>query len=329
VSRHLAAPAGPWYSHPGEWHPLLDDWSRMYPGCVRLHEWEQVGGQKVRGLTLGDDGQPRPVRLLVTVPHAHEPAPTAAIVNLAGELLREWRWDIQYPGSQAGGRFSFGLLRKLLITLLPDTNSQGRARSPRRGWDGELDNEEFLKIAFGEAGDGERFGRYPEWRWEEHRPRRVGIVYEEIEPGVWVEPNTSHRSTHSRAIDTLLARYRYTHYLEMHQHEGDEAALLPADLDEFPSESQAQIGEWSDAVLRAWEAAEIVHKGSYVPYPGQPRQQLFRHWWAGRCPGMLRLSTETRNNRHVTTGEPTPLDRQFRSAETALEATLQHLAALE
>ena len=315
----------PWYSHPNEWQPLLEEWRRHYPGCLKLHEWGQLGGQKVRGLTLGDDGQPRPVRLLVAVPHAHEPAPTAAIVNTAASLLREWRWDIQYPGSQQAGRVAHALLRRCLITLLPDTNSQGRARSPRRVWDGELDNEAFLKVAFGEAADGERFGRYPEWREAEHHPRRIGIVYEEIEPGVWVEPNTSRRSTHARAMDELFARYRYTHYLDMHQHEGDEAALLPARFPDLALDAQAELRDWAGAVLAAWEDAGIRHKGSYIPYEGQPRQQLFHDWGRGRCPGMLQLTTETRNNRHVTTGEPTPPERQYRSAATALRATLLHL----
>jgi hypothetical protein len=317
----------PWYSHPQEWQPLLDQWSRTYPGCMTLHAWTQPGGQRVRGLTLGDDGRPRPVRLLVAVPHAHEPAPTAAVVNLAARLLRNWRWDIQYPGSQGEARTAHAALQGCLITLLPDTNSQGRARSPRRAWDGELDNDEFLKIAFGEAADGERFGRYPEWRWEEHRPRQVGIVYEEIEPGLWVEPNTSRRSTHARAMDELFARYAYTHYLDMHQHEGDEAALLPASFHELSPPRQAEVSRWADAVLAAWQAAGITHKGSYVPYSGQPRQQLFRDWWAARCPGMLQLTVETRNNRHVHSGEPTSREQQHRSAALALDATLQHLCA--
>jgi hypothetical protein len=315
-----------WYSHPEEWQPLLDQWQRLYPGCAQLHEWTQLGGQKVRGLTLGDDGRPRPVRLLVAVPHAHEPAPTAAIITLAATLLRELRWDIQYPGSQQGGRSSQALLGRCLITLLPDTNSQGRSRSPRRCWDGELDNEAFLKVAFGEAADGERFGRYPEWREAEHHPRQAGIVYEEIEPGLWVEPNTSRRSTHARAMDELFARYRYTHYLDMHQHEGDEAALLPSGFEELASEAQAKIRGWAEAVLAAWDEAGIRHKGSYVPYQGQPRQQLFRDWWAGRCPGMLTLTTETRNNRHIPTDEPTSMERQYRSAKVALQATLLHLS---
>lgn len=314
-----------WVSHPAEWQPALDRWQREYPDPIKLHEWAQFapGGapaERVRGLTLGDDGRERPIRLLVAVPHAHEPAPTAAIVDLAAQLITGQQWD----GTPAEVKRE-EILRQCLLTLLPDTNSQGRARSPRRVWNGEVDNDEFLKVAFGEAADGQRFGRYPEWRLSEHQPRRVGIVYEQLEPDLFVEPNTSRRSTHSRALEELFARYRYTHYLDMHQHEGDEAALLPADFEERPADQQGHLIAWADAVLGAWEAAGIRHKGRYIPYRGQPRQQLFRQFWAGRCPGMLHLTTETRNNRHSSTGEPTPLEHQFRSASLALAATLVFL----
>jgi len=311
-----------WVSHPHEWQPLLDRWAARYPDRVRLHAWPQFGGGQVRGLTLGDDGRERPVRVVVAVPHAHEPAPTAAIVNLASAFLDGRLID----GSRAPAE-ARDLGDHCLLTLIPDTNSQGRARSPRPAWTGEIDNEEFLKHAFGETPEGTRFGRYPEWRFAEHRPRRVGVVYEEVAPGEWVESNTSRRSTHTRALDEIYARYRPSHYLDMHQHEGDEACLLPADYDDLPAVIRAELDAWAKAVQAAWEAAGIVHKGAYVPYRGQPRQQFFKDYWAGRCPGMRKLTTESRNNRRSHTGEPTTLERQFRSAWTALTAALRHLAA--
>lgn len=316
-----------WVSHPEDWQPLLDRWQQEFPGRATYHAWEQYGGPQVRGLTLGDDGPERPVRLLVAVPHGHEPAPTAASVNLAALLLT----GALLNGSQPDSSHPFHALTpqplNALVTFLPDTNSQGRTRSPRRVWDGDLDNEAFLKYAFGIAADGERFGRYPEWRFAEHHPRRVGLAYEELEPGLWVESNTDRRSTHSRAIDELFQRYGYTHYLDMHQHEGDEAALLPADFDDQPEARQEHLRAWATALLSAWEAAGIRHKGSYVPYRGLPRQQFFRDYWAGRCPGMFKLTSESRNNRHIPTDERTPLERQFRSACVALAATVGFLSA--
>ncbi len=309
-----------WFSHPDEWHPLLERWAQQFPDRVRLHAFPQFGGQVVRGLTLGDAGAERPVRLLAAVPHAHEPAPTAALVDLAFQLLTGAHAD----GARAA-LDSERILGHCLLTLLPDTNSQGRARSPSRVWNGAVDNDEFLKVAFGEAADGNRFGRYPEWRFADHSPRRVGIVYEEVEPGFWVESNTSRRSTHTRALDTLFADYQFTHYLDLHQHEGDEAALFPAVFDDLPPDRQAGIRAWAEALLAGWEAAGIRHKGSYIPYRGQPRQQFFKDYWAGRCPGMQKLTSESRNNRHSQTDEPTPLGRQFLSAAAAIRATLEHL----
>lgn len=60
----------------------------------------------------------------------------------------------------------------------------------------------------------------------------------------------------------------------------------------------------------------------YALYRGQPRQQFFRDYWQGRCPGMLRLVSEVRNNRHSQSDASTPLEYQFRNACAALAATL-------
>lgn len=314
--------ASDWVSHPEEWQPRITDWVAEFPELVVAHTWTQWGGQAVRGLTLGVRESRPPLRVLVAVPHAHEPAPTAAIIHLAGELLAG-----RVPDGPLATYSASEILGRCLLTLLPDTNSQGRARSPRRVWDGDLDNDAFLKVAFGTAADGERFGRYPEWSLSEHQPREVGVVYEQLDADLFVEPNTSRRSTHTRAVDELFAQYGYTHHLDMHQHEGDEAALLSADFDDLSPERQAHVSAWAAAVLGAWEHAGIRHKGSYIPYRGLPRQQFFRDYWAGRCPGMERLTTETRNNRHIPTDERTTQERQFRSAQTALHAGIAFLLA--
>lgn len=312
-----------WVSHPHEWQPLFRRWSEEYAKQTALHAWRQLGGQEVLGLTINPVPSNalslRPFRLLVTVPHAHEPACTAAIVDTVSQLLVGVHLDGS-PSSLPRKE----ILAQSTITFMPDTNSQGRCRSPQRFWDGlTYDNDEFLKYAFGIATDGERFGRYPLWRYAEHNPQRIGVVYEEVAEGVWVEPNTSRNSTHCIAVDALYAQYRYTHMLEMHQHEYDEAALLPGDFDQQAEDVQQAILQWADAVIDAWqEAGSKASPEPRVPYKGQPRQQFFVEFWEGRCPGMLRLSTEVRNNRHARTGEPTPILHQFQMASAALRATL-------
>lgn len=317
-----------WVSHPAEWQDAVREWAAE--GGAPLQAWEQYGGTRVLAVTLGNPDPAAPVRLLAAVPHAHEPAPTAALVNLASVLLRGTYLDGTAASEEGALAISAALLRtlreRLLLTLIPDSNPQGRHGSPRRVWNGELTNDEFLKVAFGVAEDGERFGRYPEWSWSVHRARKAGVVYEQLDEEFWVEPNTSRRATHTRAVDDLFRQYRYTHHLDMHQHEGDEATLFPAEFDDLPPAAQAEVEAWGAAIRGAWEAAGIRHKGGYVPYRGLPRQQFFREYWAGRCPGMLRLTTETRNNRHIPTDEPTPLERQFRSAWIVLTATLEFLA---
>ena len=323
-------PEACWSSHPQEWQPLLERWRQDHPELVTLHGWPQRGGQKVRGITLtGPKPAEKSFRLLIAVPHAHEPGPTAACVDFACQLLTGKHRD----GSPATDAPAIGrekILSRALVTLLPDTNSQGRARAPERCWDGKHDNDFFLKVAFGIAADGQRFGRYPQWRPSEHKPKQIGIVYEQIEEDLYVESNTSRRSTHSKALDETFARYRHTHHLDMHQHESDEAALLPASYDDMPPEQKALTDEWAARLIEAWRAAGANPAAKpVVPYRGQPRLEFFKAFWAGRCPGMMRLSSEVRNNRHVKTGEPTPLAHQFRMAMAAIAATVRFGLGME
>ena len=317
-------PQACWSSHPGEWQPLLGRWKKEYPELVTLHSWEQRGGQKVRGITITRPGPAaKAFRLLIAVPHAHEPASTAACVDFACQLLTGRHRD----GSPATDLAAIGrekILSRGLITFLPDTNSQGRAKAPERWWNGQQDNASFLKIAFGIASNGLMFGRYPEWRPSEHKPKQIGIVYEQVEEDLYVESNTSRRATHSKAIDDTFARYRHTHHLDMHQHEGDEAVLLPATYDEMLPEQKALIARWGEQLVEAWRAAGANPQAKpFVPYAGNQRQQFFKAFWADRCPGMMRLTSEVRNNRHRKTGEPTPLSHQFRMAMIAISTTVQ------
>lgn len=315
-------PSRCWVSHPQEWQPWARRWAEEFEG-VHLREWPQWGGAKVVALSLGKP-EAR-VRLLVTVPHGHEPAGTAACVDMAHQLLTGRHLD----GSPSALPWE-EVRRRLFVTLAPDTNPQGRSRSPERVWDGtRYDNETFLKFAFGVARDGHRFGRYPEWRFSEHQPQRVGIIYEQIGEDEWVEPNTSRRSTHSRMLDDLLAADGYTHSLELHQHESDEAVLLPADFEEMGWEEQEVLLQWAEAILAAWRGRGLrPAEKPYIPYRGQPRQEFLRAFWQNRGQGLRRLVIEVRNNRHQRTGEPTPLERQFLAAHTALEATLRWLLPL-
>lgn len=315
-----------WTSHPHEWQPLFRELHAGHPQNTRVSAMTQYGGEQVLGITIGptDESKARRCerRLLIAVPHAHEPACTAASVDLAHQLLTGRSLD-GTPSPLDG----HAILQRCIVTILPDTNAQGRARSPERCWDGLMyDNDAFLKWAFGIAADGERFGRYAEWSAGEHQPTRCGIEYEQVDDDLWVEPNTSRRSTHSRMIDHLFERYRYTHMLDLHQHENDEAALLPGDFEFLSEEAKAAIQTWGHALIHGWrEAGATPRSEPTVPYRGGPRQQLFIDFWQGRCPGMLRLVSEVRNNRHNRTDEPTPMEYQFRMASAAIHATLAHV----
>lgn len=312
-----------WVSYPGDWQPFFERWVEEYPERCKLAETRQLGEHRLLALTICRGGPPHQFehRLLVAVPHAHEPAGTAASVDLASELLRGRHLNGE-PSDLARDE----VLTNLLLTVIPDGNPQGRARSPEPVWDGKRDNEEFLKIAFGVAHDGERFGRYPEWRFSEHNPLQVGIEYEQLSSDIWGEPNTNRACTHCRMMDRLYARYQYTHYLSMHQHEYDEAVILPATYDDLSASQQQEIATWADAVLDGWRRVGAEPRAEpQRPYPGQVREQYFRQFWAGRCPEMLKLTVEVQNNRHTETGKALPAVEQHRRARAALIATVEHL----
>lgn len=292
---------------PAEWQPLFIEWAARH--SLPLRRWKQYGGAEVLALTFRKPGAEPGARLLLAVPHAHEPAGTAALVKTAAELVRS------------------GVGDGLLVTIMPDNNPQGRSRSPRRFWTGGVDTETVIRTAFGIGRDGERFPRLSEWRFSEHSPLRTGIEFEQIDPDLWVEPNTSRLSTHTRAVDDLFAQFRYTHMLELHQHQYEEAVLLPADYDDLPEADRDALDAWAEAVLLAWERDGFEPlRPPRVPYKGQPRQKMLRDFSAGRCPGMKRLTIEVLNNRHARTDRPSPAARQVAAALAAVRATLDLLA---
>lgn len=311
-----------WVSQPDEWQPMVLQWmcADTKGLSMQIRKWIQKTGERVIAITVGNPDAE--TRLLVTVPHAHEPAGTAACVDVLCQIVTGSHLD------GTGADLPIDKIRqRLLITFVPDSNPQGRSLSPERVWDGErYDNDEFLKIAFGIAADGSRFGRYPEWRFSEHQPQQVGIIYEQVGDDLWVEPNTSRKSTHSKVLDELLAEDLYTHYLELHQHETDEAVLLPAWFYDLTESEQEKLREWAQAILLAWQRKGFqVHEQPYIPYRGQERQKFFSNFWQGRWCGGNWLCVEVRNNRHAKTGEPTSLEHQLSAMLTALEATLDWL----
>jgi hypothetical protein len=314
-----------WVSLPNEWQPLFKQWHKDHSEDTMLHSWSQYGSGEVISLTIGagacldlEELRRRPFRLLVTVPHAHEPASTAAAVNMASQLLKGTYLDgtpTELPTKE--------ILQNSVITLAPDTNSQGRARSPYRYWDGRVDLDTLRKHMRGLDRHGGLFGRYPEWRFSEHKPQQVGIVYEQIDEDLFVEPNTSIRSTHTRLVDELFAVYGYTHMLEMHQHAAKQTILLPPDFGYLTAEDQKRTNDWGLSIIKAWsDAGDQPNPVPHVPYLGQERHQFLLHYWEGRCPGMLHICTEVLNNISLQ-GTKVTIEWQLKMALLALETTVR------
>ena len=92
---NICAEPGRWHRERHRWQPLFQRWAMEYPERITLHHWPQYGGQMVLGLTTGRPDAP--FRLVTAVPHAHEPAQTAATVDFAAHLVTGRRLDGSPP----------------------------------------------------------------------------------------------------------------------------------------------------------------------------------------------------------------------------------------
>ena len=305
-----------WTSRPGEWQPMFQKWAETYPKTAKLRRWKQYGGAEAFGLTLSAAEDPNrcAFRLLAVSPCAHEPAPTAAMVDIASQLLTRRHLD------QSQSLIPKDMvLRRSLITLLPDANPQGTARSPESCWDGSAyDNDALQEWAYGVDADGNRFGRVPEWRPSERKPRKIGIAYEQTDEDLYVEPNASRRSTYSKALDALIQEYRYTHLLEMRQCERPEAVAVSP----LSSDREAAL-DWARRLTDAWERVGLHPQKEPIERMDEARRRELEAFWEGRGGGMAQIACFIPNNRIAETDEPARMSRQFRAAHAALEATLR------
>ncbi len=302
-------------------HPLSSDYNYcVFPDEVEsfvaaikgapeltVDVFSQYSGHLVYAFTLTDPNISRSEKqaMFVSRPHAHEPAGTAAMVELARALLGDgiyhdmddmWRKDI---------------LSRFVITLVPDANPFGSHRAPVKFWDGsEIPNEKFFLWMFGESGEkaGQRFPRVAHWdKREVTPPALLGIAYEQIDAQTYVEPNRDYRSTFFRSFFELDKRYKYDVWLDLHQTEfinSDRNAEvhLPTCYDDLSDELQAKHRALGEALHRRWRASGAVPKDKpQVPYRNNDIQRNFlTAVWLPISSRLVHLVTEVQNNHGKT-----------------------------
>ena len=209
-----------WLAKPSQTVPKILQWADQFPQLVRLREQKTFSGQVAYAVTVTDSAAGGDKRgLLVAQPHAHEPATTAGMMNFLCRLLTGAGLD-----GEPADVDREGILRQAVLTFIPDGNPYGRSRSPEDWWDGtKYTNDEFLKIAFGTARDGERFARQGRWSLEDQQPATVGIVYERISETEYVEPNRDRESTYFKLVAAALNERPCDRLLSLHQTEFEDS----------------------------------------------------------------------------------------------------------
>lgn len=314
----------PWLAKPHQTEPKLMAWAERYPQWMYLdtvRPWEHTTyALTVTDREVPDEGKRK---CLFAVPHGHEPAGTVACMNVLSQLLEGCELD----GSETSLDRE-AILRRTLLTFIPDANPEGRSRAPEDWWDGlRHTNEAFLKVAFGiDAETGERFKRVDRWRTTEDRPSLVGIAYERIDEVTYVEPNRDWDSSFFRLIHRLTERQKYDQVLDLHQTEFERSphncmVLLPITWDTLPDTIRGYSQAWAEEITDAWR--EMEDADPRVPialgYTGQQRAYFEARWGAmyRACP---HLTVEIQNN-----SPRTPPDLQRRLSEAAIWVSVERL----
>lgn len=320
-----------WLAMPQQVEAQVARWERAFPHLLRVEYLTQYTGQRCFALTIGDtDDAPgqRPAAW-ICVPHAHEPAGTAAIMDMIEQLLT--------GRDLAGQPAAFDYLaarRRLSLTFNPDANPGGRAWAPCLWWDGsKYSNDEFWTWMRGI--DPETQGmwqRVARWTLREEQPLRRGIVYEQLNEHEFVEPNRDPGSSLVRLFRRLDAQYRFARSLHLHQTEFERSDRncminLPVLQVELPEQIQAANVAWGQAIIDAWQrmGATPVPAPRGFPYQSDTKTTAwFRDCWGEAQHRAPELIVEVQNN-----SPRTPPEQQLALQQAAMRVTIEQMLQTE
>lgn len=305
-----------WVSRPDDVDRLVEQWQQKYPDLIEAEHTVQFSGRRVWALTLTDPRIPvdQKKKLAFYKPHAHEPAPIAAQMNLISQLL---------TGRALSGEPAWidrdRYLSQTLLCFMPDANPMGTAAAPVDAWDGsQYTNEEFWAWMRGlDPETGKMWKRVDLWddTKEEKLPSRYGIVYEQISEHEYVEPNRHPRSSLIQWLHRLLERHEWDLWLDLHQTEfvGSDRncmIILPAGIDEQPAARQEVERKVAEAILQAWSetpGGRPIMKAEPLSYSGEQLQYFLNVWRDMRQKANF-ITSEIQNNSLLT---PPPLQQRL------------------
>jgi hypothetical protein len=318
-----------WVAYPHQVDAKVAAWQQRFPEYVEVEPLRQYTRHKVHGITVTDKRVPPEGKRchLFFVPHAHEPAGTVACMSFINQLLTGKHLD-GCPSTLLRET----ILRRTVLTFIPDGNPYGRARSPEPYWEGQhFTNEEFMGLVFGtDALYWTRFKRVARWSTREEVPARLGLVYEQINEDEYVEPNRGDPSASLvRLVGRLRETWTYDQVLSLHQtefegyEEGENCMIiLPERQPELSEERQAYNLQWAQELIEGW--AEVG--GRPIPLrEGRGRGSRVHRQspviaWDDLQQAAPMLTVEIQNN-----SPQTPHERQLLLMEVALWRSVERL----
>lgn len=319
-----------WLAMPQQVESQVARWQQEFPDLLRVDSITQYTGHRCLALTLAEDsaaaaaGGSRPAAWFC-VPHAHEPAGTAAIMDFVQQLL---------AGRDLAGRaaqFDYrAARRRLILTFNPDGNPGGRTWSPCLWWDGSrYSNEELWQWMRGvDPATGGMWKRVARWSLRDEHPLRRGIVYEQLNEHEFVEPNRDPGSSLVRLHRRMDAHYGYARSLHLHQTEFERSEHncminLPVLQPELPPHLQEANLSWGRAIIQRWQelGANPVPEPRGFPYVRDTETvRWFRNCWEDSQRRAPELVVEIQNN-----SPRTPTEQQLLLASHAIRITVDQL----
>ncbi len=233
-------------------------WERQYPDLLTLESFVTFEGYPTYSaqLTNGNIDDDRKKKLLFVESHGHEPAGTAAIMELLHQLLT--------GSSQSGEQSSLSVERifdELLLIFVPIGNASGRERCPVQYWADQYDDHAVHCFIYGKLeGDPQPWTKSPsvlDRRQVKLDPTYpTPLRYEQIDDDRFVEPffamlppvpgelpfppsrfhellsepekEPGYRSALGYFVKTFLDRYEFATAVDLHQmtKPGDSAMVL-------------------------------------------------------------------------------------------------------
>lgn len=318
-----------WLAMPQQVEAQVAEWERVFPHLLAVDSLTQYTGQRCFALTVGraaGNGGKKPAAWFC-VPHAHEPAGTAAIMDFIHQLLT----GRDLAGAPAA--FDYQAAReRLVLTFNPDANPGGRAWAPTVWWDGsKYTNREFWTWMRGvDPASGDMWKRVARWSLREEQPLRRGIVYEQLDEHQFVEPNRDPGSSLVRLFRQLDSRYQFDYSLHLHQTEFERSdhncmVNLPVLQPELAEPLQAENVAWAHAIIGQWAtmaAHPMVEPRSFPYYSDTETVRWFRACWGESQSRAPELIVEVQNN-----SPRTPPEKQLALELAAIRVTVERMLA--